>query len=84
MCFCILGMGILYQLKELISQSGHLAPISRGRELWSRVSQVLQDTIEMEVGMFVYRKQFLTPEPDVLVYEPWKFSYSASQLTSFI
>ncbi len=77
---------MLNGLKELIEQSRNWASVDRGRTLFVRVAQVLQEIFGIESGMIVYQKQFTPDEKDsgARIYEPWGLAYSETQLTQFI
>ena len=76
----------MHSLKTLIEQSRDWASVERGRDLFAKVADVLQQTFAVESGMFIYRKQFITEGADstVRVYNPWGIDYSESELTHFI
>ena len=76
----------MYSLKTLIEQSRDWSSAERGRDLFAKVADVLQQTFTFESGMFIYRKQFITEGEDstVRVYNPWGIGYSESELTHFI
>lgn len=76
----------MHRLKTLIEQSRDWASAERGRDLFAKVADVLQQTFAVESGMFIYRKQFITEGADstVRVYNPWGIDYSESELTHFI
>ncbi|WP_067625457.1 GGDEF domain-containing protein [Alicyclobacillus acidiphilus] len=76
----------MHSLKTLIEQSRDWASLERGRDLFSKVADVLQHTFGIESGMFVYRKPFVhgVMNAPVRVYEPWGIGYSETELTRFI
>ncbi|GMA66096.1 hypothetical protein GCM10025859_65380 [Alicyclobacillus fastidiosus] len=76
-------MGTLRRLKELITQSRDWATVERGRKLWPLVREVVQNTLNAESGLFIYRKQTPPEEIKLKVYQPWGLNYSASELTEF-
>lgn len=76
----------MHSLMTLIEQSRDWASLERGRDLFTKVADVLQHTFGIEAGMFVYRKPLVhgVINAPVRVYEPWGLGYSETELTRFI
>lgn len=67
-------------------QSRDWASVSRGKDLWPLVEDVLRKTFDIDAGMFVYHKQFLPDENqrNATLYNPWGFQLTAEELTDVL